>query len=258
MHCVITGAADGIGRALAHRFAQADYHITGLDVDAIKAKRTQLEIEKMGGNITFIQADLSQAEGVLHAQNTLCQGQDIDILIHNAGISAFGAFSSLDINQQNKVIEINLLAPIQVTTSLFKQNKILSQGALVFVSSLSHYVGYPGASVYAASKDGLAAYARSLAVAMTGQNIHVMTVYPGPTRTEHARRYSPDNSRETKRMPPSVLAEQVYQGVVKRKRTLIPGGGNKAFAFIGRLWPDLTGMMLKKTLFDKAIQTTDQ
>lgn len=252
MHCVITGAADGIGRALAHRFAQAGYGVTGIDIDPVKARRTEHEIHQGGGQISFILADLGQPADLYQVRNALCLGQDINILIHNAGISAFGPFTGLNLEQQEQVVEINLLAPIQLTAGLIQRGKLPPNSSLVFIASLSHYVGYPGAAVYAGSKDGLAAYARSLGVALAGQNIHVMTVYPGPTRTAHARRYSPDNSREANRMPPAVLAEQIYQGVVKRKRTLIPGTGNKVFALIGRLFPGLTEAILKKTLLDKA------
>jgi short-subunit dehydrogenase len=124
-------------------------------------------------------------------------------------------------------------------------------GSLVFVSSLSHYVSYPSASVYAASKDGLASYARSLAVALKERDIQVLTVYPGPTRTAHARRYSPDNSREAKRMSPAELAERVFIAVQHRQRTLIPGPGNQFFAVLGRLFPRLTELVMKRTLLDR-------
>jgi len=97
------------------------------------------------------------------------------------------------------VLAVNLTAPLHLTGALLQAGKIAPGGSLVFVSSLSRLLSYPGAAVYAASKDGLASYARSLAVALAPQKMHVLTVYPGPTRTAHARRYSPDNSREARR-----------------------------------------------------------
>lgn len=112
-------------------------------------------------------------------------------------------------------------------------------------------MSYPGAAVYAASKDGLASYARSLAVALAPQGIHVLTVYPGPTRTAHARRYSPDNSREARRMPPDKLAAAVVRAVARRQRVLVPGAGNQLFAVIGRWFPGLGEWAMKKTLWEK-------
>ncbi|MEO0565243.1 MAG: SDR family NAD(P)-dependent oxidoreductase, partial [Chloroflexota bacterium] len=126
----------------------------------------------------------------------------------------------------------------------------LADGAsVVFVSSLSRYVSYPGASVYAGTKDGIASYARSLAVGFPA--LHVMTVYPGPTRTEHARKYSPDNSREGSRMLPSDLAGYVMRGVEKRQRIVIPGAANWAFAAFGRLLPGVAENVMRQSLLEK-------
>lgn len=251
MHCVISGAADGIGRALALRFAAAGYRITGIDRDAESAAATRREIEARGGQAGFILADLSQPIDLQRCIKTLSQGPDIQVLIHNAGINHFHRFADSDPDRQRQVIEVNLHVPIHLTAALFQHDKLPAHGSLVFVASLSNYVSYPGASVYAASKAGLAAYARSLSVALAGRDIQVLTVYPGPTRTEHARRYSPDNSREHKRMPPETLAEQIFQAVIKRRRLLIPGSSNKLFAWLGKYFPRLTEAAMKRSLFDK-------
>ena len=110
-------------------------------------------------------------------------------------------------------------------------------------------MGYPGAAVYAATKDGLAAYGRSLRVAL-GAERNVLTVYPAPTRTQHARRYSPDNGREARRLPPEELAEGIFQAVQKRQAQYIPGAGNQAFAALGKLFPGLMNRAMKKTIYD--------
>ena len=101
--------------------------------------------------------------------------------------------------------------------------------------------------MYAATKDGIASYARSLRASI-GKKRHVLTVYPGPTRTEHARRYSPDNSRESKRMAPEDLADRIYRSVMKRRTTLIPGAANKVIATAGKWLPKLTERMMAKAM----------
>ncbi|MEZ4832710.1 MAG: hypothetical protein R2873_12060 [Caldilineaceae bacterium] len=102
-----------------------------------------------------------------------------------------------------------------------------------------------------ATKDGVASYARSLRLALAPQNVHVLTVFPGPTRTAHARRYSPDNSREDKRMPPEELASRILRAVQRRQWTLIPGAGNRLFALAGRIVPGLVERVMRKTLYEK-------
>ena len=175
----------------------------------------------------------------------------IDVLIHNAGISDVGPFAHADLDRQRAVLDVNLRAPLLLTADLLRREQLRIGGTLVFLSSLSHYASYPGAAVYAASKDGLASYARSLSAALARQNVHVLTVFPGPTRTAHARRYSPDNSREERRMAPDELARRIAEAVDKKQRVLIPGAGNRAFAVASRLAPRLAEQLMRRTLFDK-------
>lgn len=178
---------------------------------------------------------------------SLCEAGPYDVVIHNAGISAAGRFQVLPLDAQLKVIDLNLTAPMVLTPALLRAGMLVETASIVFISSLSHFVGYPGASVYAATKDGIASYARSLRASI-GRNRHVLTVYPGPTRTEHARRYSPDNSRESKRMAPEDLADRIYRSVMKRRKTLIPGAANKMAAKVGKWMPKLTERLMAKTM----------
>ena len=153
--------------------------------------------------------------------------------------------------RQQAVIAINFAAPLLLTAGLLADGQMTTASAFVFISSLSHFASYPGAAVYAASKDGIASYARSLGVALAARQIHVLTVYPGPTRTAHARRYSPDNRREAKRMPPSQLAAHMLTALQKRRRQLIPGFSNRAVALISRLWPQPIEQIMRRTLYDR-------
>lgn len=251
MTCMITGAADGIGRALAHRFADAGYDIVGIDLDVQRAERTQAELEAKGATCRFVIADLGTEVGVTHLLESLSDEPAIDVLIHNAGINAVGGFGQVELARQEAVIKVNLLAPMLITTALLKAKKFKLESTLVFISSLSHFVSYPGAASYAASKDGLASYARSLSVALSGSKINVLTVYPGPTKTAHARRYSPDNSRQERRMPPEVLANQIFSGVQTGQRLLIPGLGNRLFAWFGWSFPRLTEWVMRQVIFEK-------
>ncbi|MEZ4864678.1 MAG: SDR family NAD(P)-dependent oxidoreductase [Caldilineaceae bacterium] len=250
-HCVITGAADGIGRALAQVFAAAGYVVTGIDVDAPRAMQTQADIINAGGQARFLIADLLAPNAVENVLDVLATRPPITVFIHNAGISAVGAFVDLELAAQQRVLALNLNMPLRLTAALLQAKRLAPQSSLVFISSLSHFAGYPGASVYAASKDGVAAYARSLAVALAPQGMKVLTVYPGPTRTAHARRYSPNNSREERRMAPERLAQLILASVQKGRRQLIPGINNQAAAWLGRFFPPLIEQVMRRTTYDR-------
>lgn len=250
-HCLITGGADGIGRAVAERYAQAGYTVTIIDRDQVRGADLCRELSAQGCSASFIQADLREAQAIAAALAVLKGLPPADVVVHSAGISAVGRFGGSDMAAQHAVLDVNLRAPLLLSAGLLASGRVAAGGTLVFIASLSVFTSYPGAAVYAASKDGLAAYARSLRAALARRKINVLTVYPGPTRTAHARRYSPDNRRENRRMPPDRLAELIFAAVAKRQATLIPGAGNRLFARLGRLWPGLLDYAMRKTLLEK-------
>jgi short-subunit dehydrogenase len=251
LHCVVTGGADGIGRAVAERFARAGYRVTILDRDAERASAVCRAIHTAGGGATFIAADLTRAEDLGAALRQLAALPPADVFVHSAGISAVGRFAEGELGRQLAVLDVNLRAPAQLTAGALRAGLVAPGGTLVYIASLSVFTGYPGAAVYAASKDGLAAYARSLRAALAGRGVHVLTVYPGPTRTAHARRYSPDNRREGRRMPPERLAQLIFAAVERRDAALIPGFANRLIAAVGRLTPALTEELMRRTILDK-------
>jgi len=250
-HAVVTGAAEGIGRALVEVLGANQLAVTGIDVNVTRAAQTQHELMSCGLPVTFIHADLGEARDLARLTAELIAGPPIDMLVNNAGINCVGAFARSDLTRQQMVLDVNLRAPLHLTAALLHAGKIAHGGTLVFVSSLSRYVSYPGAAVYAASKEALASYARSLTVALAPQGIHVLVVYPGPTRTEHARRYSLDNRREERRMAPEALAASIYRAMENRKCRLIPGMGNRFTALLGQWAPAPVEWVMKKTLFAK-------
>ena len=245
-HAVITGAAHGIGKALAHRFAQAGYAITGVDIDAAGAAIVERELDAR-----FVITDLRSEMSIAQVLPELIQGKAIDVLIHNAGINAVGRFPDISIEAQEHVIAVNFYAPMLLTAALLKADRITKDASIVFISSLSHYTSYPGAATYAATKSGLASYARSLSIALAPENIHVMTVFPGPTRTAQARRHSPHNTREEKRMPPKTLAHHIFRGVQKKKHLIIPGATNRILAILGKWCPPMMEYAMRKVILEK-------
>ncbi len=248
--CVVTGAASGIGLALAAAYIGEGFEVVGIDRDEVGANKA---VQELGESFSFIQADLGERESLGRVTEQLAAGS-LDVFIHNAGINAVGAFSTSSLEEQRTVLEINLDAPLLLTAQLLRNNLVRRGGSLVFISSLSHQVSYPGAAVYAASKSGLAAYARSLSIALAPQGIHVLTVYPGPTRTPHAAKYSPggsDERTEARRMPPNVLAQKIVRAVHAKHTVLVPGFSNKVMALAGRLAPGVAGAVMRRAILDK-------
>ena len=235
-------------RALALQFAADGWAIVGIDIDAERGAGTQAELLARGAQATFLEADLSTIAGVERAAALLDEAGPLDLLVHNAGINAVGRFAKVAWSDQSRVLDLNLRAPLLLTAALLHQGVLAPGAGLIFLSSLSHFTGYPGAAVYSATKDGLFAYARCLDVALAERGGRTLTVFPGPTRTVHARRYSPDNSREGRRMPPETVAAAVARAYRRRRRVVIPGMANQALAALGRLAPRTAEAAMKRAI----------
>ncbi len=249
--CLVTGFAQGIGRAVAERFGASGYALVGVDVDSEGAARAAGELAARGIDVRSITADLATRAGVESCLAELAHEGPFDVVVHNAGINAVGAFEGAELARQRQVVELNFLAPLWLSSELLRANALRAGGGFVFLSSLSRFVAYPGAAVYAATKDGLASFASSLAAAVQARGLSVLTVYPGPTRTEHARRHSPAGASEARRMPPEELADRIARAWDRRQRVLVPGASNRFFAAFGHALPGLAGRAMRSAIFDK-------
>lgn len=239
MTCVVTGAAHGLGRALALRLKDDGESLLAIDRDAGA-------LDALG--VPYLAIDLLEP----CAADRIATAAPITRIIHSAGISATGAFESIPAAHHACVIDLNFTVPMALTCRLLELGAFAPDAQHVFIGSVSTYTGYPGAVSYAASKDGLASFAASLSKALPkGQS--ASCVFPGPMATDHAARYAPSNDAKTvaARQDPAEAAEQILRNLARGKRRILPGGKAKAFAFLGRVAPRLTGRMLRRSLYEK-------
>jgi short-subunit dehydrogenase len=225
--------------------------VTIVDRDAARANLVCRNICASSGTAHYVSADLVSAAGIASVLRQLAVLPPASIVIHSAGISAVGPFAGLSLEAQQRVLDVNLRAPVQLSAAALQQGLLTPAATIVFIASLSVFTGYPGAAAYAASKDGIAAYARSMRVALASHDMHVLTIFPGPTRTAHARRYSPNNRREARRMMPERLAELIYHAVERRSNRLIPGAVNRLVALLGRIAPAASEQLMRVSIFEK-------
>ncbi len=233
-HIFVTGCQSGIGQAL---YKAAQSHALGADISP-----------STEGNTLCV--DLTTPQGQEQTLHYLGQQHLVKTAIWNAGINATGRFWEIPWPRQAKVIALNFESPLVMATALAKAQPHCRQ---VFISSLSHHLSYPGASTYAATKDGLAHFARSLRNAGYAST----TVFPGPTDTPHAEQHSPKDENETsgkaktKRMPPAALAKVILHACEQQKPTLKPGMANKIMAAVGHWSPSLAEAAMRSLLWKK-------
>lgn len=176
---VITGGNSGIGLATAKLFLKegATVAIIGRDSKTLEAAKKEL-----GGNLIAIKADVSSIEQVeAAAQEIKSKLGQIDILFANAGIAEFLPMEQVDEAFFNKTFDINVKG-VYFTTQKFSP-LLRDNGAVLFNTSVVNQKGWPGTSVYSASKAAVRSLARTLAAELVSRNIRVNAISPGPIET---------------------------------------------------------------------------
>ncbi len=174
---VVTGAARGIGEAIATVLARDGAHIVCLDVpaagDALASVANAVRGEAVQIDLTADQAPRTLAEHLASRHG------GVDIVVHNAGITNDKTLGRMDEPQWDSVLAVNLLAPERVNAVLLDDKLIRSGGRIVAVSSVSGIAGNRGQTNYATSKAGIIGLVRSLSRAVAKWSITVNAVAPG-------------------------------------------------------------------------------
>jgi 3-oxoacyl-[acyl-carrier protein] reductase len=195
---LVTGAARGIGEAIALTLAQEGADVVVTDVDLEGAQRVAQEIEGLGRKAKAIQADVSQREAVqrLVSEAISLFGQ-IDILVNNAGIIRRGTFVEHDPQDWEKVLNVNLGGTFncakEVVPLMIKQGG----GKIINISSVVGKMGdIASAPSYGTSKGAINTFTKSLARELAPYGINVNAVAPHAIETDMSREWSEEKRRQ--------------------------------------------------------------
>ncbi len=215
-------------------------------VDVVSIDRHGGEVEP---HITHLVCDLADRAAVDRNLAAIIAAGPYDMAIFNAGVNATGRLEEIPLKAYRDLTIVNAETPMLVAAALMSAGAVKSY--ICFVSSLSHYVGYPGAAVYAASKDALAVYAKSVRRPFARRGVSVMLACPGPMRTDHAARHAPKGASEAGRMDASEAARAILAATFAGRRLVIPGAAPRLFALAGRLAPKFVSGRMRRLIFEK-------
>jgi len=199
---MVTGGGAGIGKAVAVSAAEAGYDVAVLDIDGAAARRTAEEASGHGVHAVGVACDVTSETGVASAIATaIDEVGGLWGLVTSAGIDRGGLVHELDFDRWQQVIAVNLngtfLAAKHVLKHLVAKR---GGGSIVCVSSPWAYLSTPGgASAYCASKGGVSALTRSMALDYAQYDIRVNAIVPGATDTELMWANTPADRREVER-----------------------------------------------------------
>lgn len=184
-HVLLTGASSGIGEALFQTFSAAGYQ---LSIVARRKEKLEALAEASSGATKVIGADLSNPEEVLSAHRQAVDSfGPVDILINNAGIQYVEPLTATQVGGGEKLIQLNLLTPLQLSRLVLPDMIASGEGYIVDIASLAAIAPTPFMAYYNASKAGLAAASESLHGELRATGVKMLTVYPGPVDTPMAR-----------------------------------------------------------------------
>ncbi len=209
--CLVTGASSGIGRATALELAREGCEL-------IVSSNEEEALEELARTIgaTALHSDLSQPGAADElARSALAARGHVDVLVNAAGIGLYGAIAEVEPNEIERVLTVNVSAPIQLTRALLPGMLERRQGHIVNIGSIISHVGRKNEAVYAASKGALALFSESLRYELYGSGVGASLVSPAVVDTRFFERRGVPYDR---RRPAPIDAERVAKAVVKAIR----------------------------------------
>ena len=172
---LVTGAGQGIGRAIARRLTEDGYSVIVVDLDAETAKATAAEV---GGRAAA--CDISDPDAVHELAATV---DELDVLVNNAGIFPAASLADVDIAQFRRVMDVNVVGPLLLTQQLLPQ-LTASGGSVVNIASMAAKVPTPGTGAYSPSKAAVVSLTKLCAVEFAQSGVRFNAVAPGGVATE--------------------------------------------------------------------------
>lgn len=251
---LLTGAAGGIGSALASAFAAAGARLALVD-------RDEAGLSVLAGNLPsttkssvhpFDLRAFASFETLL--TDVLAVHGGIDVLVNNAGLSVHGTFEDHTEADIDRVLDINLRAPIHLTRIALPHLRQSNGAHIVFVSSMAGGLAFPFQSAYSTSKFGLCGFGAALRIELARKGMGVTTVMPGTIATQFlANAASHDEGTSTRLSGlmqrfgtrPESVAKAVLRGIRRNRGTVRAGWDSHMVGFVSWIAPALMPALLR-------------
>jgi 3-oxoacyl-[acyl-carrier protein] reductase len=177
---IVTGAAQGIGRAIAEALASAGADIAIADMDPGRAQETMEVARKLGRRVLNLKVNVAEWSGVKEmTDRVLNEWGKIDILVNNAGITRDGLLMRMKEEDWNLVLQVNLTGTFNCTKAVMQSMAKQRYGRIVNIASIVGVMGNAGQANYAASKAAVIGFTKTVAREYASRQVTVNAVAPG-------------------------------------------------------------------------------
>ncbi len=181
---IITGAGSGIGHGIALAFIKEGAKVAVVDWSEKEGKETVEQIKKENGEAIFVKTDVSKAADVEQMVNScLDKFGQVDILVNNAGIVKFGALHETSEEDWDAVLNVNLKSIFLSSKMAIPEMLKQGSGKIINIASIAGLVGFDKVGSYCASKGGIIALTREMALEYAPRKINVNCIAPGIIKT---------------------------------------------------------------------------
>jgi short-subunit dehydrogenase len=248
---LITGASQGIGRALALEAARRGARVLAAARSEDQLRKLADEIRRTGGTIAVVAADVTDPEDRQKmVEAAIEQYAGLDILVNNAGIGATGHFADCDANRLRKIMEVNFFGLTETTRVCIPLLKMGHQPAIVNISSIAGKRGIPARSEYSASKFAVQGFSEALRGEMARFDIDVLVVSPGLTQTNFSKNMLEQKAKmpmdHMRGMTPEQAALAIIKAIERRTREVTLTFPGKLMVFVSRFFPGLADRIARR------------
>jgi len=253
---VITGAAGGIGAALAERFGSSGARLGLLDIDRERLDKLVAELASSAIESLALTCDITDDKdcGAAIASVESAYG-GVDVLINNAGMTHLSPFAETSVEVYRRLMDVNLFGAIHATKAALT-SLLARKGTVVVISSIAGFSPLALRSGYAASKHALHGFFDTIRAELEPRGLQVMLVCPGFTRTDIGKRAlggdgapaQEPRSSVGQHAEPAEVAHLIYRAVLERRRLLVLSRVGKLAYLISRVAPALYQRLMVASL----------
>lgn len=250
---LITGAASGLGRRLAHElFWRERCRLILVDRDAARLEIVKNELSPDAPRVEAFACDVSSADSVAALMKALGD-RPVDVLVNNAGVFHVGLFENTEIGDFERVVGVNLMGAVRMTNAFLPRLLESPRAFVVNISSMAGLLGAPGMCAYAASKAGLVGFSRALAGELRGR-VGVCVVCPTFIRTSIAENAIGRTGKagtmnvllKALGSDPRRAARAVVRAIRDRRRFVLVNPDARALYWLDRICPPAARFVVEK------------